>query len=156
MARLSWLKYLWITILSHYYVTTLFKFCFALSLSVCVEVNVSRSQVLFNSLVCVNVQEDQLISQMLQHRLQPSCHGNKVADGPSLLLFMTSDHLRQKPFPLEEEPVNYKPRPLTYPACSTFDLHRRERRWEAMPWHTGPLWLAGDTEIRLNNNYHIC
>ncbi|XP_056291086.1 protein phosphatase 1 regulatory subunit 35 [Pseudoliparis swirei] len=92
------------------------------------EVNVSRSQVLFNSLVCVNVQEDQLISQMLQHRLQPSCHGNKVADGPSLLLFMTSDHLRQKPFPLEEEPVNYKPRPLTYPACSTFDLHRRERR----------------------------
>ncbi|TNN63950.1 Adenine phosphoribosyltransferase [Liparis tanakae] len=77
------------------------------------EVNVSRSQVLFNSLVCVDVQEDQLISQMLQHRLQPSCHSNKVADGPSLLLFMNSDHLRQKPFPLEEEPVNYKPRPLT-------------------------------------------
>ncbi|XP_034407260.1 protein phosphatase 1 regulatory subunit 35 [Cyclopterus lumpus] len=91
------------------------------------EVNVSRSQVLFTSLVCVDVQEDQLISQMLPHRLQPSRHGNKVADGPSLLLFMTSDHLRQKPVPLEEEPVNYKPRPLTYPACSTFDLHRRER-----------------------------
>ncbi|KAM6922588.1 protein phosphatase 1 regulatory subunit 35 [Lycodopsis pacificus] len=91
------------------------------------EVNVSRSQLLFTSLVCVEVQEDQLISQVQQHRLLPPCLGNKAADGPSLLLFMTSDHLRQKPFPLEEEPVNYKPCPLPCPTCSTFDLHRRGR-----------------------------
>ncbi|KAK9541076.1 hypothetical protein VZT92_001150 [Zoarces viviparus] len=91
------------------------------------EVNVSRSQLLFTSLVCVEVQEDQLISQVLQHRLLPPCLGNKAADGPSLLLFMTSDHLRQKPVPLEEEPVNYKPCPLLFPTCSTFDLHRRGR-----------------------------
>ncbi|XP_068573585.1 protein phosphatase 1 regulatory subunit 35 [Cebidichthys violaceus] len=91
------------------------------------EVNVSRSQLLFTSLVCVEVKEDQLISQVLQHRLLPPCHGNKTADGPSLLLFRTSDHLRQKPVLLEEEPVNYKPCPLPCPTCSTFDLHRRGR-----------------------------
>ncbi|KAK5881979.1 hypothetical protein CesoFtcFv8_020615 [Champsocephalus esox] len=42
------------------------------------EVNVSRSQRLFTSLVCVEVQEDQLISQVLPHRvLQSPCAGNK-------------------------------------------------------------------------------
>ncbi|XP_059215631.1 protein phosphatase 1 regulatory subunit 35 isoform X2 [Centropristis striata] len=94
------------------------------------EVNVSRSQLLFTSLVSVNVQQDQLISQLLPTRLTPPlpCHGNQTpSDGPSLLLFMTSDHLRQKSVPLEEEPVNYKPRPSTYPASSTFDLYRRGR-----------------------------
>ncbi|XP_054455610.1 protein phosphatase 1 regulatory subunit 35 isoform X1 [Anoplopoma fimbria] len=91
------------------------------------EVNVSRSQQLFSSLVSVEVQEDQLISQVLQHRLLPPCNCNKAADGPSLLLFKTSDHLRQKPVPLEEEPVSYKPCPLPCPPFSIFDLHRRGR-----------------------------
>lgn len=92
------------------------------------EVNVSRSQHLFSSLVCVDVQEDQLTSQALQQRvLLPPCHGNKAADGPSLLLFMTSDHLRQKPLPADEEPVNYKTCPSPCPAYSTFDLYKRGR-----------------------------
>ncbi|KAK5853603.1 hypothetical protein PBY51_014743 [Eleginops maclovinus] len=92
------------------------------------EVNVSRSQRLFTSLVCVDVKEDQLISQVLPHRmLQSPCTGNKAADGPSLHLFMTSDHIRQKPVQLEEVPVNYKSRPSTYPAGSTFDLYKRGR-----------------------------
>ncbi|KAL6101424.1 ppp1r35 [Pungitius sinensis] len=91
------------------------------------EVNVSRSQLLFTSLVGVDVQEDQLISQVLQHRLPLPCNGNKAADGPSLLFFMNSDHLREKPVPLNEEPVNCKPRPSPCPANSAFDLHRRGR-----------------------------
>ncbi|XP_074501583.1 protein phosphatase 1 regulatory subunit 35 isoform X2 [Sebastes fasciatus] len=93
------------------------------------EVNVSRSQHLFTSLVCVDVLEDQLISQVLQQRLLlPPCHhGNKVANGPSLLFFMTSDHLRQKPLPPEEGPGNYKSFPSPRPAYSTFDLYRRGR-----------------------------
>ncbi|XP_029305784.1 protein phosphatase 1 regulatory subunit 35 isoform X2 [Cottoperca gobio] len=92
------------------------------------EVNVSRSQLLFTSLVCVEVQEDQLISQVLQHRLPlPPSNASRAADEPSLLLFLTSDHVRQKPVPLEEEPVNYKPCPLTCPAYSTFDLYKRGR-----------------------------
>ncbi|KAF1395625.1 hypothetical protein PFLUV_G00013540 [Perca fluviatilis] len=100
------------------------------------EVNVSRSQVLFTSLVSVDVQEDQLISQLLQPRLpppSPSCHGNQAANGPSLLLFMTSDLLRQKSLPLEEEPVNYKPHPSPRPAHSTFDLYKRGRGLETTP-----------------------
>ncbi|KAJ4949125.1 hypothetical protein JOQ06_020643 [Pogonophryne albipinna] len=92
------------------------------------EVNVSRSQRLFTSLVCVEVQEDQLISQVLPHRvLQSPCTGNRAAEGPSLHLFMTSDHIRQKPVQQEEPPVNYKSRPLTCPASSTFDLYKRGR-----------------------------
>lgn len=111
-----------------------------LSLSVSVEVNVSRSQLLFSSLVCIDVQEDQLISQVLQHRLPlppplPS-NINKAADGPSPLLFMTSEHIRQKPVTLEDEPDDYKPRQSARPAYSTFDLYRRGRCWEVMPWHT--------------------
>ncbi|KAL3049929.1 hypothetical protein OYC64_012068 [Pagothenia borchgrevinki] len=92
------------------------------------EVNVSRSQRLFTSLVCVEVQEDQLISQVLPHRvLQSPCTGNRAAEGPSLHLFMTSDHIRQKPVQQEEPPANYKSRPSTYPASSTFDLYKRGR-----------------------------
>ncbi|XP_031149477.1 protein phosphatase 1 regulatory subunit 35 isoform X2 [Sander lucioperca] len=100
------------------------------------EVNVSRSQVLFTSLVSVDVQEDQLISQLLQPRLpppSPPCHGNQAADGPSLLVFMTSDLLRQKSLPLEEEPVNYKLHPSPRPAHSTFDLYKRGRGLETTP-----------------------
>ncbi|XP_074552797.1 protein phosphatase 1 regulatory subunit 35 isoform X2 [Halichoeres trimaculatus] len=100
------------------------------------EVNVSRSQLLFTSLVSVDVQEDQLISQALQDRLQLApqpCPGNKVEDQPSLSLFMTSDLLRQKPLPLEEEQVNCKPRLQTRPKCSTFDLYKRRTRFEAVP-----------------------
>ncbi|KAI3360278.1 hypothetical protein L3Q82_014586 [Scortum barcoo] len=100
-------------------------------------VNVSRSQLLYTSLVSVEVREDELISQFLQERLllvPPSrCHGNKATDGPSLLLFRTSDLLRQKPLPTEEEPIDYKPRPSACPVDSTFDLFRRQSRWEATP-----------------------
>lgn len=100
-------------------------------------VNVSRSQLLFTSLVSVDVQHDQLISQALQDRLllapPPRSHDNKAADGPSPLLFMTSDLLRQKPLSPEEEPINRKPRPSQCPAPSTFDLYSRRRCWEATP-----------------------
>ncbi|XP_070779778.1 protein phosphatase 1 regulatory subunit 35 [Enoplosus armatus] len=99
-------------------------------------VNVSRSQLLFTSLVSIDMHEDQMISQLLQDRLllalPPRCQGNKAADSPSLHLFMTSDLVRQKPLP-PEEPVNYKPRPFTHPIYTTFDLYRRLRRWEATP-----------------------
>lgn len=97
-------------------------------------VNVSRSRLLFTSLVSVNVQKDQLISQVLQDRLAtcPLGHDNKASDGPSLLLFMSSDLLRQKPLPPAGEPVNYKPHPSSRPAHSTFDLCRRRRQWEAL------------------------
>ncbi|XP_029945665.1 protein phosphatase 1 regulatory subunit 35 [Salarias fasciatus] len=100
-------------------------------------VNVSRSQQLFTSLVSVDVQEDQLISQVLQDRLllapPPRCHDNRPSEGPSLLAFITPDLLRQKPLPPEEEPVPCRPRPLPRPAHSTFDLYRRQRCWEATP-----------------------
>lgn len=100
-------------------------------------VNVRRSQLLYTSLVSVDVEEDQLISQVMQDRLllapPPQCHGNKVAEGPSSLVFMTSDLFRQKPLPPEEEPMDSKPRPSTHPAHSTFDLYRRRRRCEASP-----------------------
>ncbi|XP_076609617.1 protein phosphatase 1 regulatory subunit 35 isoform X2 [Chaetodon auriga] len=100
-------------------------------------VNVSRSQPLFTSLISINVQEDQLISQVLQERLllasTPCSHGNKAVDSPSVLFFMTSDLLRQKPLPPEEVPVNIKPRALTHNIHSTFDLYRQQRRYEATP-----------------------
>ncbi|KAF3842449.1 hypothetical protein F7725_024400 [Dissostichus mawsoni] len=92
------------------------------------EVNVSRSQRLFTSLVCVEVQEDQLISQVLPHRvLQSPCTGNRAAEGLPFTSFMTSDHIRQKSVQQEEPPVNYKSRPSTCPASSTFDLYKRGR-----------------------------
>lgn len=100
-------------------------------------VNVSRSQHLFTSLVSVEVQEDQLISQVLHNRLilgpPPRCHETRAADGPSLLFFMNTDLLRQKPFPPEEEPVSCKPSPSPCPAYLTFDLHRRQSCWKATP-----------------------
>lgn len=100
------------------------------------EVNVSRSQVLFTSLVSVDVRKDQLISQALQDRLQLAplpCPSSKAEDGPSLSFFMTSDLYRQKPLPPEEEQVNCKPRLQTHPKCSTFDLYKRRIRFETVP-----------------------
>nr|XP_046270766.1 protein phosphatase 1 regulatory subunit 35 [Scatophagus argus] len=100
-------------------------------------VNVSRSQLLYTSLVSIDVLDDQLISQVLQDRLllvpATCCHSNKTADGPSPLLFMTPDLLRQKPLPPEKELANKKLCPLTYLAHSTFDLNRRQRCHEATP-----------------------
>ncbi|XP_071403327.1 protein phosphatase 1 regulatory subunit 35 [Centroberyx affinis] len=100
-------------------------------------VNVSRSQLLYSSLVSVSVEEDQLISQVLQDRLllapPPRNHDNKSVDAPSLLLFLTSDLQRQKPLPQEEEPISSKPRPSPRPPHTTFDLHRRQTRWQAEP-----------------------
>ncbi|XP_023262856.1 protein phosphatase 1 regulatory subunit 35-like isoform X1 [Seriola lalandi dorsalis] len=100
-------------------------------------VNVSRSQLLFTSLVSVEVQKDQLISQILQDRrplaMRPRCHDSKAMDGPSPFLFMSSDLLRQKPLPPEEVLVNYKPHPLPRPTLSSFDLYKRQIRWEATP-----------------------
>ncbi|TKS88133.1 Protein phosphatase 1 regulatory subunit 35 [Collichthys lucidus] len=100
-------------------------------------VNVSRSQLLFTSLVSVDVQEDELISQVLQDRLLLAppiqCHGNKTVDGPSPVIFMTPDLLRQKPLPPEEETEYAQPRPLHYHAHSTFDLYRQQRCCEATP-----------------------
>ncbi|XP_053287618.1 protein phosphatase 1 regulatory subunit 35 [Pleuronectes platessa] len=99
-------------------------------------VNVSRSQPLFNSLVSVNVQKDQLISLLLQDRLatRPLCHDNTAADGPSRFLFMSSDLLRQKPFPKEEDNVKLKPNLSSRSIHSgSFDLCRRQRQWEAIP-----------------------
>ncbi|XP_047428724.1 protein phosphatase 1 regulatory subunit 35 [Mugil cephalus] len=100
-------------------------------------VNVSRSQLLFNSLVSVDVQEDQLLGQVLQERLHlaphPRLHDARGAEGPSHLFFVTPDLLRQKPLPPEDEPVACKLRPTPHPARSTFDLYRRQRRWDAAP-----------------------
>ncbi|XP_069393578.1 protein phosphatase 1 regulatory subunit 35-like isoform X2 [Paralichthys olivaceus] len=97
-------------------------------------VNVSRSQSLFNSLVSVNLQKDQLISLVLQDRLttRPLFHDNTAADGPSRFLFMSSDLLRQKPLPPEEDNVKLTPNLSSRPIYSSFDLCRRQRQWEAM------------------------
>ncbi|XP_041857505.1 protein phosphatase 1 regulatory subunit 35 [Melanotaenia boesemani] len=101
-------------------------------------VNVSRSQQLFTSLVSVSVQKDQLISQVLHGRLllAPPPRSPPVTmtvEAPSLLVFRTSDQLRQKPLPQEEEPAACQPGPMARPASSTFDLCRRQRCWEATP-----------------------
>ncbi|XP_061654355.1 protein phosphatase 1 regulatory subunit 35 [Phyllopteryx taeniolatus] len=100
-------------------------------------INVSRSQTLFTSLVSVDVPESQLISQAVKDRLllapPPRSVDNQGAESPSPLIFLTSDLFRQKPLPVEEEPVNGNPIPAPRPASSTFDLYRRRRRWEATP-----------------------
>ncbi|XP_029015644.2 protein phosphatase 1 regulatory subunit 35, partial [Betta splendens] len=98
-------------------------------------VNVSRSRHLFTSLISVSVEQDELISQAVQERLllAPSQHHDRTADGPSLLPFMTPGLFRQRPLPPDEEPVDSDPRPCTWPAHSTFDLYKRQRRWEATP-----------------------
>lgn len=99
-------------------------------------VNISRSQHLFTSLVSINVQKEEFLSQALQDRLHlapsPNCQ-EKAAEGPSLLQFMTSDLFRQKPLPQEEEPISYRLKPSPWPSGSTFDLYNRQRRWEATP-----------------------
>nr|XP_029136207.1 protein phosphatase 1 regulatory subunit 35-like [Labrus bergylta] len=98
------------------------------------EVNVSRSQVLFSSLVSVDVLEDQLISQVYQERLPLALtHDNKAQDVPSLFPLMRSLLLRQKPLPMEEGPISDTLRPQRHPTCSTFDLYRRRSRCEATP-----------------------
>lgn len=100
-------------------------------------VNVSRSQILFTSLVSVDVQEDQLINQLLQEKLllaPPSqCCGSRDTKGPSPIFFITSDLLRQKHLPPEEPSVSCKPCPSACPAPSVFDLYRRQQCWEAAP-----------------------
>lgn len=73
-------------------------------------VNVARSQLLYNSLVSVDVQEEQLISAVLQDRLlvalPPShCSGLEAEEAPSHLLFTPSLLIRQKPLPSEDKPV---------------------------------------------------
>ncbi|XP_068606467.1 protein phosphatase 1 regulatory subunit 35 [Brachionichthys hirsutus] len=99
-------------------------------------VNLSHSQLLYTSLVSIDVEKDQLISQVLRDKLMlapnPRCHGNKTAEGPSLSPFLTSDLFRQKPFQPEETAI-IKPYITTRHAHSTFDLFRRQRRYEATP-----------------------
>ncbi|KAM9394167.1 protein phosphatase 1 regulatory subunit 35 [Pholidichthys leucotaenia] len=100
-------------------------------------VNVSRSQVLFSSLVSIDVHKDQLISQVLQEKLllaPPSCSSSEIrpSEGPSLF-FTPFDMPRQNPLRAEEEPAKIKPHPSVRPAHSVFDLYRRQRCWEVMP-----------------------
>ncbi|XP_034021633.1 protein phosphatase 1 regulatory subunit 35 isoform X2 [Thalassophryne amazonica] len=101
-------------------------------------VNVSHSQLLFTSLVSVDVQKDQLISRVLQDRLllapPPHISGHKSLDAPSLLTFLTSDLHRQKALPPDDDdPLSSRPilTPTPRPAYSTFDLYRQRVRWEA-------------------------
>ncbi|XP_061568889.1 protein phosphatase 1 regulatory subunit 35 [Cololabis saira] len=102
-------------------------------------VNVSRSQQIFSSLISVRVEEDELLSRVLQDRLllapAPGPRGPdaRPTDGPSLLLFRPPDLFRQKPLPPDEGPAPLKLQPAPRPAHSTFDLYRRQRCWEASP-----------------------
>lgn len=104
-------------------------------------VNFSRSQHCFNSLVSVSVQEDELLSQVVQARLMLAprlfcCHDNKTAEVPSLNNFTMSELFRKKPLPQDEELSKSNPFPVASPAGSTFDLYMRQRCWEATLWHT--------------------
>lgn len=86
------------------------SFTLSHSLSLSIVVNVARSQLLYNSLVSVDVQEEQLISAVLQDRLlvalPPSqCSGLEAEEAPSHLLFTPSLLIRQKPLPSEDKPV---------------------------------------------------
>nr|XP_057923775.1 protein phosphatase 1 regulatory subunit 35 isoform X2 [Doryrhamphus excisus] len=100
-------------------------------------INVSRSQTLFTSLVSVDVPESELMSQVFKDRLPLApplrSHDAKSTDGPCHLIFLTSDLFRQKPLPPEEEPFDSTAGPVPRAASSTFDLYRRQRRWEASP-----------------------
>ncbi|XP_024127326.1 protein phosphatase 1 regulatory subunit 35 [Oryzias melastigma] len=100
-------------------------------------VNISRSQLLFNSLVSVEVQQEQLLSQVLKERLQltptASCQHSFKEDRPTLLFFKTSHLVQQKPLPPEEGLFNGKQLPSPRPIWFTFDLYRRQRCWEAAP-----------------------
>lgn len=100
-------------------------------------VNVSRSQHLYNSLVNMDIQKDEL-SQAVQERLllAPTsfCHSNKERGGPSHLIFMTSDLMRQQPFSSEEGTAKSKLCPLPPSSRSAFDLYRRQKCHEATSW----------------------
>ncbi|XP_056156656.1 protein phosphatase 1 regulatory subunit 35 [Lampris incognitus] len=111
-------------------------------------VNVSLAQQLYSSLVSVNLEADQLISQALQDRLQlapPTCsHDDKVvaisdrkeqsSGSSSLFEFFTPEFFREKPCLWREEPNNKpRPQPTPRPAHSTFDLFRRQIHWQATP-----------------------
>lgn len=101
-------------------------------------VNVSRSQLLYNSLVNVDIQKDEFISQAVQERLllapHPSYHSNKEGDSPSHLIFLTPHLIRQQPFSSEEETENSKLCPLPHSSHSAFDLYRRQRCHESLFW----------------------
>lgn len=101
-------------------------------------VNVSRSQLLYNSLVNVDIQKDQFISQAVQERLllapHPCCHSNKEGDSPSHLIFLTPHLMRQQPFSSEEGRANSKLCPLPHSSNSAFDLYRRQTCHESLSW----------------------
>uniref|UniRef100_A0A3P9L8Y4 Protein phosphatase 1 regulatory subunit 35 C-terminal domain-containing protein n=1 Tax=Oryzias latipes TaxID=8090 RepID=A0A3P9L8Y4_ORYLA len=100
-------------------------------------VNISRSQLLFHSLVSVDVQQEQLLSRVLKERLHlpptASCPPTPTAEGPTLLFFKTSSLVHQKPLPQEEGLLDSKAVPSPRPPRFTFDLYRRQRCWEAAP-----------------------
>lgn len=100
-------------------------------------VNVSRSQLLYSSLVNMDVQKDEL-SQAVQERLllapTSCCHSNKGRGGPSHLIFMTSDLMRQQPFSSEEGTAKSKLCPQPPSSRSAFDLYRRQKCHEATSW----------------------
>lgn len=98
-------------------------------------VNVGRSQLLFSSLVSVDVQADQLINQALQDKLllapPPRCYIKKPTHSPTLLPCV-SDLQREKPIPPEEKGPT-RLHPLPFSTYLTFDLYRRQKCWEATP-----------------------
>uniref|UniRef100_A0A3P9HQA6 Protein phosphatase 1 regulatory subunit 35 C-terminal domain-containing protein n=1 Tax=Oryzias latipes TaxID=8090 RepID=A0A3P9HQA6_ORYLA len=98
-------------------------------------VNISRSQLLFHSLVSVDVQQEQLLSRVLKERLHlpPTASCPPTAEGPTLLFFNTSSLVHQKPLPQEEGLLDSKALPSPRPPRFTFDLYRRQRCWEAAP-----------------------
>lgn len=126
-----------------------------LSLSWSVVVNVSPSQFLYTSLVSIDVQEDQFISKVLQERLQlvPALHSpdNKTADGPSHIHFMPSLLIRQNPLPPEEGTCKIKPHPSAHNIQSTFDLFRRQKCCNAMPWQKYNLDWLGHNNNRIQS-----
>ncbi|CAL8238289.1 unnamed protein product [Lota lota] len=97
-------------------------------------VNVSRSQLLYTSLVSLAVEEDQLICEAALDRLLlalPCSHHDD--EGPSLSQFFTSDLLREKPLLLGAEPTCALPQLSPGHAHSAFDLYRRHTRWLPTP-----------------------
>ncbi|XP_054623322.1 protein phosphatase 1 regulatory subunit 35 [Dunckerocampus dactyliophorus] len=100
-------------------------------------INVARSRTLFSSLVSVDVPESELMSRVFKDRLllgpPPRSREGTSTGSPSHLVFLPSDLFRQKPLPPEEEPFGSESCPAPRAASSTFDLYRRQRRWEASP-----------------------
>lgn len=100
-------------------------------------VNIPRGQLLFTSLVSTDVEEEELISQVMQDKLllalPPRCHDSRDAVAPLLPPFTTPHLLRQKPLPTEEEPPRCRPCPAPRPDHTVFDLYRRHACWEATP-----------------------